>query len=91
MIELATKLWGHVPPVGRMTSPALAAILGFLLGGIGLAIYFRTVVDFLVPVAIAIACILLFESAGGLGWFLGAMIACAYGYFRSAESNLRRQ
>jgi hypothetical protein len=62
MIELATKLWRFVRPVGRMTSPALAAILGFLLGGISLAIYFRTVADFLVPVAIAIACLLLFEK-----------------------------
>lgn len=88
--EIALKLWTLVAPVGRTTRPALAAVIGFAFGGIGLAIYFRTVVDLLVPVAITLGCLVVFDQTAALGWFFGAFVTSTYGYFRSAESNQRR-
>jgi hypothetical protein len=87
--ELVLKLWEVVAPVGRTTKPALAAVIGFVFGGIGLAVYFRTVVDLLIPVAVALACTFVFDEAAGLGWFFGAFVSSIYGYFRSADSNQR--
>lgn len=87
--EIALKLWSLVAPVGRTTKPGLAAVIGFALGGVGLALYFRTLVDLLVPVAITLTCTVLFEQAATLGWFFGAFVTSTYGYFRSAESNQR--
>ncbi|WP_375425863.1 hypothetical protein [uncultured Friedmanniella sp.] len=89
MEELIVKLWKFVPPVGRVTRPGLAAVIGFAFGGIGLAIYFRTLVDVLVPIALTVGCVLVFDQAAGFGWFFGALVSATYGYFRSGESNQR--
>jgi hypothetical protein len=60
--------------------------MGVLLGGIGLAIYFRSVVDFLIPIAIFTALALLFKEPGVLG---ALAIAGLWGYFRAVNSHER--
>lgn len=88
MIDAIDGLMRRLPVLSRETNPSLAAVLGFLLGGIGLGIYFRSVIDFFVPLAIAIALSLML--GGDIGWIGGALCATFWGYFRSTESNERR-
>ncbi len=80
------------PPL-RRTNPQLAAAVGFFFGGIGLAIYFRSFVDFVAPIAIAIVASLVVVKLVGagveLGWLAGAIIASIYGLSRSQDSNRR--
>lgn len=91
--NLAEKLWNSFPTL-RRTNPQVAAALGFFFGGIGLGIYFRSFVDFIAPLAIAIVASLIVIKLGGaevgLGWLVGAIIASLYGYSRSRDSNKRR-
>jgi hypothetical protein len=77
-------------PVGRDTHPNLACAIGFLFGGVGLAIYFRTVVDLVVPVAISLLALALVPAVGGFGLIAGAIMAALYGYQRAATSNANR-
>ncbi|MCD0451936.1 hypothetical protein LO762_22465 [Actinocorallia sp. API 0066] len=79
MIGGIERLIRALPEPRYGASANVAAVVGFLFGGIGLAIYLRTVADFLIPVGIALAAIVLF---GDPGWFAGAVIAGIYGYFR---------
>lgn len=79
-------IWSKVPPVARPTNANVAAIIGLLIGGIGLGIYFRNVLDFLVPIAIAVILGLVIGDIGILG---GIILAGLYGYLRSIESNER--
>ncbi len=66
------------PPPGR--SPAIACVLGVLLGGLGLAIYLKNVVDFVLPVLMVI--ILSIFLGADVGIVGGALFAGLYGYFR---------
>ena len=50
------------------------------LRGIGLAIYFRNIIDLVFPVAIGI--FLTFLLGADMGWLAGALLAAIYGYFR---------
>jgi hypothetical protein len=84
-VELGKKIWIILPTL-RRTSPQWAAAIGFVFGGIGLAIYFRSFVDFIAPIAIAIVAIIL---VGEVGWLAGAIIAAIYGFSRSHDSNRR--
>jgi hypothetical protein len=90
--DLAKWIWQTFPPL-RRTNPQLAAAIGFLFGGIGLAIYFRSFVDFVVPIGIAIIAQLVVTKLVGadvvLGWLAGAIIASIYGLSRSVDSNNR--
>jgi hypothetical protein len=80
------KFMGRCPVIGRHTDPGLAAVIGLLFGGIGLGIYFRSVLDFMVPVGIVIVLALVLGDVGFIG---GALVAGFWGYFRSDESNAR--
>jgi hypothetical protein len=80
----------ELDPVGRDTHPNLACVIGFLFGGVGLAIYFRTVVDLVFPVVITVFGVIAYSALGGLGWITGAIVAALYGYYRSVTSNRRR-
>jgi hypothetical protein len=84
MIETIEKLMNSLPPIHARKNPSLALIIGFVAGGIGLAIYFRSVVDFVLPLGIAVATALLFGDAGILG---GAILSSLYGFFRASSSN----
>ncbi|MET1088883.1 MAG: hypothetical protein ABWY04_17480 [Arthrobacter sp.] len=86
MLQITLAAWKNVPPVARKTNPNLAAAIGVLFGGIGLGIYFVSVVDALVPVAIAIFLTL---ALGDIGFWGGVIVAGIYGFVRSVESNER--
>jgi hypothetical protein len=76
-----------LPPPRKQRSPAAAAIVGFLFGGIGLALYFRTVVDFVIPVLYALASIAVGAAMNlrELGIVAGAFIAARWGYYRACQ------
>jgi hypothetical protein len=90
--KLAKAIWDMFPPL-RRTRPQLAAAIGFVFGGIGLAIYFRSFVDLVAPIAIAIVAnvvvVMLVGADAELGWLAGAIIASLYGLSRSQDSNRR--
>jgi hypothetical protein len=82
------------PPLRERKHPGLAALIGALTGGVGLAIYFKSVRD-LFPV----------EVAGGLVWigsltagadpfrvapFVLPVVGGVYGLVRAHTSNRRR-
>jgi hypothetical protein len=83
-----------LPPLRKERSPAKAAIIGLLFGGIGLGLYFKSVVDFLIPVLFTIASTALAaataRTGGSVVGFLGAtMVAGRWGYYRARQSNTR--
>lgn len=94
MLELLVKGLAKLPVLTKERSPNVAAAVGFLLGGIGLGIYFRSFIDFLLPLAIVIALVATSSAVAtglsSLGWVAGAVIAGLYGYFRARQSNERR-
>jgi hypothetical protein len=69
--------------------PGKAAVIGFVTGGIGLCIYFRSFIDALVPV-VYLAVVIGFEQAAAFGPLLGAIVSGVYGYARVQNSNTRR-
>jgi hypothetical protein len=79
-------LLDKLQPLNMKRNPAIAAVLGLVFGGLGLAIYLRSIIDFVIPVLIAVV---LTITVGDLGWFIGACLASGYGYFRVVTSNER--
>ena len=81
-----------VPPV-EADEATIGGHAWILFGGIGLGIYFRSFVDFIAPIAIAIVvslvAIKLVGTGAGLGWLAGAIIASLYGFTRSQDANKR--
>jgi hypothetical protein len=69
--------------------PGKAAVIGFMTGGIGLCIYFRSFIDALVPVVYLVV-VIGFEQAAAFGPLLGAIVSGVYGYARVQNSNTRR-
>jgi hypothetical protein len=79
MIDAIEKMMKNLPPV-RGKNAGVACIVGFIFGGIGLAIYFRNVVDLFFPVGVGIALVLV--TGINLGWLVGAIVVALYGYYR---------
>jgi hypothetical protein len=71
----------RMQPLRKENKPANAAIIGFLSGGLGLGLYFKSVTT-----AIAAA---MTTSQTGLGVPRGALIAARWGYYRARPSNAR--
>lgn len=94
MLDFFYKLMDNLAPLKAKKDPALACIIGFFAGGIGLGLYFWSFVDFIFPLAIAVAISI---TAGAvlqddlIAWLSGALIASLYGYFRAKNSNDRIQ
>jgi hypothetical protein len=86
IIEL---LIGWLPVLPQKRDPKTAAAIGFLFGGIGLAIYFRSVVDAIIPIVVSFVCVMVIPDIAGLDWLAGATIASAYGRQRVQDSNAR--
>ena len=84
MIEVIEKLMDALPPLKSEKHPTLALVVGLLFGGIGLGIYFRSFVDFILLLGILIALIFF---VGDVGMVAGAIVAGLYGYFRVINSN----
>ena len=82
-MELFQALLRTLPPTRRCNANAAAA-LGFMFGGIGLALYLRSFIDLVVTLLLAMV---LLSSAGDVGWLAGALFASVWGYARVTSSN----
>lgn len=74
------KLMRKLPAVPPGRSAGRACVIGVLFGGIGLAIYLKSIVDFVVPVLLIL--VLSVPLGADIGWIGGALFAGLYGYFR---------
>ncbi len=74
----------NMDPLSEKKDPTVALILGFLCGGIGLGIYFKSLIDFVFPVLFILV---LSFSLPVAGTFFGAVCVGVYGYFRAVSSN----
>lgn len=87
------KLMDRLAPLQDPKNSSFAAFLGFVLGGIGLGLYLRSFIDFVFPIALAIAALVLWTGLAnldaGIGALAGATIASMWGYFRVENSNRR--
>jgi hypothetical protein len=75
-------------------SPGLAALIGFLTGGIGLALYFRSVRD-LFPVEVTCALVIVGSLIAGVNpvdvaSIVAPLVGGLYGFLRARSSNQRR-
>ena len=61
-------------------------MLGFFFSGIGLGIYFRSLVDLIVPTVIWLVLIV---TPGDAGFWIGAVIGGHWGLIRAVNSNER--
>src|SRR3954467_3015782 len=82
------------PRLHARKHPGLAALIGAVTGGLGLAIYFKSLRD-LLPVELAGALVILASlTAGGEPWrvaeFVGPVVGGLYGFLRARSSNRRR-
>jgi hypothetical protein len=75
----------QLPAPAQRRDANVACLVGFLFGGIGLAIYLRTVIDLILPLGIGL--LLFAVHPGGASILAGAVIAALYGYFRVKIAN----
>lgn len=87
-MEPFTGLSRLMPPLKRRKNPSLAAIIGLLFGGIGLGIYFASLVDFIIPIAITVILVITVQT-NGVGAIVGAIIAGVWGLVRAIASNAK--
>ena len=81
------------PPLAKPKSPGLAALIGALTGGIGLAIYFRSLRD-LFPVDVASGLVAVASLAAGVdplhvAEIVAPVVGAVYGFWRAQSSNRR--
>ncbi len=80
-----------LPVLKSEKNPTTALIIGFLAGGIGLAIYFRKLIDLFIPIFANILALVFWSqlrtTTGSLSILVGAVIAGCYGYLRAKSSN----
>jgi hypothetical protein len=93
MGDMIIKAVEALPTLRKPKKPGAAAAIGFLFGGIGLGLYFRSFIDFLLPLAAAFALVLTSSALGSkltsVGWLGGAALVGVYGFFRAQDSNKR--
>jgi len=82
------------PPLHARKHPGLAALVGAVTGGLGLAIYFKSLRD-LFPVELAGALVMLGSLTAGweplqVAQFAMPVVGGLYGPFRARNSNRRR-
>ena len=86
MIEQIAAVMNPLPALRARKNPWLAFVLGFLLSGVALGIYFRSWVDLIVPTVIWL--VLIF-TPGDAGFWIGAAIGGVWGLLRAVNSNER--
>jgi hypothetical protein len=83
----------HLPPLGAEKNVGIATVIGILTGGIGLAVYFRSLRD-VVPVDLTVGLVMVALAFGAnpfeVGAVAGSVIGGLYGYWRAQSSNRRR-
>jgi|688.fasta_scaffold716164_1 hypothetical protein len=84
-LDIFFKLFDHLPDIKGKRNPLLAFFLGGLFGCLGLSIYFGTVSDFFVPLAIMILFIV-----PAVTTVLIPLVVGVYGYFRASHSNKKQ-
>jgi hypothetical protein len=89
MMEFLYTQMKKLPPLDKPKNPAVAIVVGFLSGGIGLGIYLRSFVDVLIPILLFIGVSVFCQQAAALGVALGPTVVAVYGYARVQESNER--
>jgi hypothetical protein len=93
------RLLNRLPPLKRRTKPWLAAVLGFLFGGFGVALYLRRSVDVIIGIVLLVPLSLAGsqlstgqqaadESLPAWAWFVEGSSAF-YCYLRAVSSNRR--
>jgi hypothetical protein len=86
MLEQIARVMNSLPPVQSRKNLWLALVLGFFFSGVGLGLYFRSWVDFIVPTAIWVVLIV---TPGDAGFWIGAVIGGLWGLLRAVNSNER--
>jgi hypothetical protein len=83
----AARIADSLPAVPAGTSPWVAFLLGFLLGGVGLAFYLRSWAEGLILCAFWLALIML---PGDGGFWLGALAGGVWGLVRVWSGSAER-
>lgn len=85
-MDFLMNLMRGLPVLKKHKSPNVAAVIGFLTGGIGLGLYCWSFIDFIFPVLAIIVLGAILKTAG---WIVGAAMVGLYGYVRVSDSNAR--
>jgi hypothetical protein len=92
MITTIERILGRLPALEGAKNPNIAAVVGFLFGGIGLGVYFSSFIDTILPVGLTIAFLTVSAQFGvdlNSAFMFCSAIAAVYGYFRALTSNER--
>jgi hypothetical protein len=84
--------FSRLPPLKRHHRPMVALLLGFLFGGVGLGIYFRSWPDFLIGLGLGFVVALITLALGIEPLIASAAVGASvavYGRLRAIESNER--
>jgi len=79
-------------PLRRRVRPWLATVIGYVFGGIGLALYFRTWTDVIAAVALVLVgfvlgAVVYITTGVALSFWAAAALPALYGYVRASASN----
>lgn len=92
-MDVFIKPPSRLRPLRKERSPVKAAIIGFLFGPIGVGLYFKSVIDFLIPELLYIATLAVLVATHKTASFVGILgvltIAGRWGYYRARQSNKR--
>jgi hypothetical protein len=86
MLEQIARVMNPLPSLTARKNSWLAQVLGFLLSGVALGIYFRSWIDLIVPTVIWLVLIV---TPGDAGFWIGAVIGGLWGFLRAVNSNER--
>jgi hypothetical protein len=87
MIKQGSQLLDNLETLHSRKNPQIAALWGVLLGGIGLGIYFRSVIDALVPIGLFVVIFAIYGA--DVAFVASIVVAGIYGYVRAVHSNMR--
>jgi hypothetical protein len=86
-----TAPFARLPLPDQRTPPWLAAVLGYVLGGVGVALAFRKVPDIVAGIVFLLPLGLASSEESGLAWWywLFAALAAVYALLRAETGNRR--